>query len=186
MAVGDRLGQAIAVGRPADLEEAQCVPDCLAVFLVDIRRILHDAGRRGQPDLYRVEVVERAPPLAVNAAVALVDDDQVEIARRYFSYSLTRVCRVTIVMRFSSWKRRPCAARDSKANRQVLGEGVFGLNGERVAIDDEQRARRPIGLEQALEQGGRRTGLAGPVAISTSILRRPLTISRHRMSMQAV
>jgi len=45
--------------------------------------------------------------------------------------------------------------------RQVLGKRVFRLNGEGVAIDDEQCPCRPIRLKEPLEQSHGGAGLAG-------------------------
>ena len=107
-------------------------------------------------------MVERAPPLAVNAAVAFVDDDQIEIAGRiFFVFVHQRLQRddrdPLLVLKAAADARHAIAGQ----MRQVLGEGVFGLNGERVAVDDEQCAGRPIRLEQALHQCGGHAGLAG-------------------------
>jgi hypothetical protein len=50
--------------------------------------------------------------------------------------------------------------------REMLSEGVFGPGRQCVAINDEQRARSPVGFEQALEQG-RRASMGCRVDLST-------------------
>ena len=55
------------------------------------------------PSFERVEMVERAPALAVDAAMAFVDDHHVEVAGRVFLILVDqRSASVTIVIRFSS------------------------------------------------------------------------------------
>jgi hypothetical protein len=44
--------------------------------------------------------------------------------------------------------------------RQMFGEGVFGLPGQRDAIDEERHAGDGVGLEQALDERGGRARLA--------------------------
>src|SRR5690349_10329266 len=76
----DRLLERVAVGGLDDLEEAERVAHERHVVRVRVLRQEADQGRGGEPDLHRVEVVEHAAVLAVDAAVALVDHDQVEVA----------------------------------------------------------------------------------------------------------
>jgi hypothetical protein len=45
MAVGDRLGHAVAVRGAANLEKSQRIADRRAVLIIHIGRVLHDAGR---------------------------------------------------------------------------------------------------------------------------------------------
>src|SRR5260221_7465571 len=45
--------------------------------------------------------------------------------------------------------------------RKLLREDVFGLDGERVAVNDEQGPRHPVGLEEALQERGCCARLAG-------------------------
>ncbi len=71
-AVAHRLLQRVGVGRHAVLEVEQAVG--VAVHLV--------LRRRREPDQQRVEVVEDGAVLLEHRAVRLVDDHQVEVARR--------------------------------------------------------------------------------------------------------
>src|SRR5215469_3508968 len=78
MSVRDGLWQRVAVSRLIYLEEAQRISDGLPVLFVNIGSVLHHTGCRSQADLDGIEVVKRAPPLPVDAAVALVDNNQIE------------------------------------------------------------------------------------------------------------
>ena len=145
MPVRDRFGPAVAVGRAADLEETQRVAYRGAVFIIHVGRVLHDAGCCGQPYLDAVKMVERAPPLAVNAAVVFVDDDQVEIAGRVFFVLVHQRLQgddgdTLFVLEAAAGSRDPIAGQ----MRQMLRESVLRLYRERVAIDHEQRTRRPV------------------------------------------
>src|SRR5262249_25501683 len=141
----------VAVSWPLDLKEAQCVADRLTVFFVYIRGVLHDAWCRGQPDLYCVEMVERAAPLAVDAAMTFVDDDQVEVASRivgiFVDQGLQCDDRDPLLVLEAAPDARYAIARQI---RQALGKGVLGLDTELIAVDHEQSPRNPIRLKQAL------------------------------------
>ena len=116
--------------------------------MVDIGVILHDAWRSCQPDLYSVEMVERAAPLAVDAAMTFVDDDEVEIAGRIVGIFIDQRLQgddgdALLVLEAAPDARHAIAWQ----MWQALGEGVLGLDGELVAVDDEQGASYPIRLE---------------------------------------
>ena len=108
-------------------------------------------------------MVEHVAELAVDAAVALVDDDQVEVAGRVVAvlvdHRLQRADRDLLVRHEALAGARHAVGRQ---RRQVLGERILGLLGQRVAVDQEQGAGDPVGVEQPLDQGGRHPRLAGP------------------------
>ena len=84
VALRDRLPELVAEGRPLDLEEAEGVAHEAAVLGVgggDRCRVRRARGR-GEAQLDAVEVPERSAPLAVDRSVALVGDDEVEVAGR--------------------------------------------------------------------------------------------------------
>ena len=83
VALVDRLLERVAEGRLVDLEEAQRVLDEGAVL--GIGQVVRRPGaRRGSPSGRAGcrRSAQRAAPLAVDAAVAFVGDDQVEVAGR--------------------------------------------------------------------------------------------------------
>jgi hypothetical protein len=53
--------------------------------------------------------------------------------------------------------------------REMLSEGVFGLDRRYVAIDDGQTAHSPVSFEQALEQGRRRASMGCQVDAADQI-----------------
>ena len=139
--VADRLLERLAEGGLGQFEEAQRVADKGGVVRVRVLRRAADQGRGGEPDLHRVEVVEHAAVLAVDAAVALVDHDQVEVAGAVVpvlvDHGLQGADRNLLV------REEPLAGTRHAVGgerRHVLGEGVLGLLGERGPVDEEEGA----------------------------------------------
>ena len=170
-----------------DLEEAQRVADEELVFVVAEVVRIGDAGRGGQADLDAVEVLEHAAPLAVDAAVALVGDHEVEVARRVVAIDVHHALQrgdgdALFVL------EAPAGAQDiGREVRQVLGEGVLGLLGQRDAVDQEQHAGDRVGLEQALDEARRPCGSCRCRSPSRrAACAGPALISRQSVSMQSV
>ena len=82
MAVLHCLTQLITESGLIHLEKAQGVAHGKDVFVVASVFDGAGEGRGGEADLNAVEVFENAAPFAIDAAVAFIGDDQVEIARR--------------------------------------------------------------------------------------------------------
>ena len=80
-AVRDGLLELIGIRRDAALQLEQRIG--VAVDLV--------LGRGGQPDQQAVEIVEDRPVFAIDGAVRLVDDDQVEMARPKAAFTVLRL-----------------------------------------------------------------------------------------------
>jgi hypothetical protein len=96
-------------------------------------------------------MVERGPPLAVNTSMAFIDDDEIEVTGRivgvFIDQRLQRDNGYSLLVLEAAPDARHAIARQM---RQALRESVLGLNGELIAVDDEQGARYPMRLEQAL------------------------------------
>ena len=80
VAFADRVFQFIGERRFFNFKEAQRVAQKGFVFAVGTLIILRGSARCGRhPDLDAIKVFQHSTPLAVNAAVALVADDQVKV-----------------------------------------------------------------------------------------------------------
>ena len=85
--IADGIFQFVAECRFIDLEKPQGVAHEKPVFVV-VEFRLRGAGRGGQADLYPVEMFQYPAPFPVNAAVTLINDNQVEIPRRIIAIDI--------------------------------------------------------------------------------------------------
>ena len=163
VALRDRLAELVAEGRLLDLEEAEGVAHEVAVHEVGrFTRRLRRARSRGEAELDAVEVPEHAAPFAIDRAMALVGDDEVEVARG----ELAVLGNHGLEGRDGDALRAVEAAAGAKDVAgvvvEVVGEGVLGLAGEGDPVHEEEDAGDRPGFEQALDEGSRGAGLAGP------------------------
>ena len=164
VALRDRLPELVAEGRPLDLEEAEGVAHEAAVLGVgggDRCRVRRARGR-GEAQLDAVEVPERAAPLAVDRSVALVGDDEVEVAGREAAVLRDHRLQGGDGDALGPVEAAPRPQHVARVVAEVVGEGVLGLGGEGDPVHQEEDAGDRAGLEQALDEGGGGAGLAGP------------------------
>ena len=107
------------------------------VFVVAEVVDLGDARRGSEADLYAVEMLEHPAPLAVDAAMALIGDHEIEVACGIFAVDIDHalqggdgdalfVLKATAGPQDIGWEVW-----------QVFGEGVLGLLGEGYPVDKE-------------------------------------------------
>ena len=162
----DGPAKRVAERRLLGLEEAQGVAHEAPVLGIGLPigrpcRVRSARGR-GQAHLDAIEVPERSAPPAVDRAMALVGNDQIEVARRE-----------PAVLRDHGLQGRDgdaLGAVESAAGAQhvagivaeVVGEGILRLSGERDPVHQEENAGDGTGLEQPLDERHRGAGLSGP------------------------
>ena len=161
-AFGDRLRQPVAEGRRVELEEAQRVAHEAPILGVGRLAGARGAGRRGQAQLDAVEMPQHAAPLAVDRAVAFVGDHQVEIAGGERAVLGDHGLQGGDGDALGAVEAAARAQHVAGVVAEMVGEGVLGLCGQRDPVHQEEDAGDRAGLEQALDEGCRGTGLAGP------------------------
>ena len=162
VSVSDGVLQLVGDGGRIDFEEPERVANEGIVIIVSAVVIAGlYAGRGGEADLYPVEVLEHAAPLPIDAAVALVADDQIEVPTGVVGvkvhHALQRSDRDALLVLETSAR----AQHVGRVVGQMLGEGILGLLGQRDAVHQKEHPRDRVGLEQALDEGGCGTRLAG-------------------------
>jgi hypothetical protein len=108
-----------------------------------------------------VEALENPAPPTVNAAVAFIADDKIEIPRRIIAVDVDHALQRGDGDLFFILKAATGAKHIGRIIRQMFGEGVFGLFRQGDAIHQEQDAGNGVRLEQPLDKRRRRAGLAG-------------------------
>ena len=156
----DRLLQRVAERGLTHLEEAQRVAHEQFVLLVSAVDLAAER-RRGQPHLHTVEVLEDAAPLAIDAAVALVGDDQIKVARRVVPVNIDHALQRGHGDALFILEAPASPQHVAGVIGQVFVEGILGLLGQGDAVDQEQHAGDVVGLEQAFDEGRRGARLAG-------------------------
>ena len=125
-AVADGVFELVDEGRFIDLEKAQGVAhEELVLFVVEF--FTSHAGRGRQADLNPVEMLQHPAPLAVNAAVAFIADDQIEISRRIIAVDIDHALQRGDGDLLFVLKAAAGAQHMAGIVRQMLGESVFGL-----------------------------------------------------------
>ena len=105
---------------------------------------------------------QHAAPLAVDRAVAFVGDHQIEVARRKRAVLRDHGLQGRDGDALGAVEAAAGAQHVAGIIPQMVGERVLGLPGQGDPIDQEQHAGDDARLEQPLDEGCRRAGLAGP------------------------
>ena len=135
----------------------------MAVLGIDgFARRFRRAWGRGEAELDTVEVAEHAAPLAVDRAVALVGDDEVEVAGGEPAVLRDHGLEGRDGDALRAVEAAPRAKDVAGVVAEVVGEGVLGLGGEGDPVHEEEDPGDRPRLEEALDERGRGAGLAGP------------------------
>ena len=131
------------------------------VALVEVVSVALDIGGRGcrEPDVYGVEADERSLPGAVDRAVALVGDHEIEVAGGVFAgaadHRLEQRHRDLLLLPRRTGTQPVAGIRGEK----VL-DGFERLSGELLAVHEHEHPLDPTRLEQALQVEADEIGLA--------------------------
>ena len=107
-------------------------------------------------------MAQHAAPPAVDRAVALVGDHQIEVARRERAVLGDHGLQGRDGDALGAVEATARAQHVAGIVAEVVGEGVLGLYGQCDPVHQEEDAGDRPGLEQALDEGCRGAGLAGP------------------------
>ncbi len=161
MAFLDRLGQAVTAGGGGEFEETQRIAYELPVFRLGEGVCRRRAGRCREAELDRIEVPQHAAPLAVDRAVALGGDDQIEIARRERAELGDHGLPGRHGDALGPVELPAGPPHVTGIVPQMVGERVFGLPRQGDPVHQEQHPGDDARLEPPLDDGRRRARLAG-------------------------
>ena len=99
--------QRVSEGGLRELEESQRVAHEQPILRIGEHIGVRRAGRGRETQLDAVEVPQHATVLAVDRAMALVGDDEIEITGDRSEYSAIMVCKVATVMSLARSNRLP-------------------------------------------------------------------------------